>query len=124
MYQATRKGGGILVTVPHHPFLWSALDVHAHHVRRYRAAELRKKIETAGFSIMRMTSFVSLLLPLMMVSRLRMRDPSKELSNSEIETNKFLNEVLERILGLERILIQRGLSFPAGGSLLAIARHD
>ena len=23
MHQATRKGGGILVTVPHHPFLWS-----------------------------------------------------------------------------------------------------
>src|ERR1041384_8013479 len=39
MYQATRKGGGILLTVPHHPFLWSSLDVHARHVRRYQTRE-------------------------------------------------------------------------------------
>jgi SAM-dependent methyltransferase len=33
MYQATRKGGGILLTVPHHPFLWSASDYLARHER-------------------------------------------------------------------------------------------
>lgn len=34
MHQATRKGGGILVTVPHHPFLWSQVDDRARHVIR------------------------------------------------------------------------------------------
>ena len=36
--------------------------------------ELRRKVEAAGFEIVRMTSFVSLLLPMMVASRSRMRD--------------------------------------------------
>ena len=45
MFKATRPGGGLLVTVPQHPFLWSASDEHAMHQRRYSRAELRRKVE-------------------------------------------------------------------------------
>src|SRR5215203_1763502 len=50
MFQSTRKGGGILITVPHHQFLWSPVDEFARHVRRYETRELRDKVERAGFS--------------------------------------------------------------------------
>src|SRR5579872_3081396 len=70
MREAVTPGGGILLTVPQHPFLWSYGDEFAKHARRYRAKELREKIERAGFEVVDAVSFVSLLLPLMLFSRL------------------------------------------------------
>lgn len=71
MYQATTSRGGIVLTVPQHPWLWSQADDYAHHVRRYRAQDLKTRVERAGFKVVRMTSFVSLLLPLMLISRMQ-----------------------------------------------------
>ena len=70
---AVRPGGGFMATVPQHPALWSLQDEHAHHVRRYTARGLRRKVEAAGFEVVRMTSFVSLLLPMLVAARLRPR---------------------------------------------------
>jgi SAM-dependent methyltransferase len=124
MYQATRSGGGILITVPHHPFLWSASDDFARHVRRYRRRELSSKVNQAGFEILRITSFVSFLLPLLTISRLKQRlSPQPFDRNSEFNINSSVNTALETILRGEQILIRAGLSFPAGGSLLLAARR-
>jgi len=124
MYQATSKNGGILVTVPHHPFLWSAFDTYSRHVRRYKTRELRTKIERAGFSIVRITSFVSLLLPMLIISRFRMRQSGAEPDSSEVSPATLINATFERILDVERAIIRAGLSFPAGGSLLVVARRN
>jgi SAM-dependent methyltransferase len=125
MHQATRKGGGILITVPHHPFLWSASDDFARHVRRYKTRELRDKVKRAGFDILRVTSFVSLLLPLLVISRYRERLSRKEFDpSSEFNISSTVNTMLEKTLDGERALIAAGLSFPAGGSLLLIARRN
>lgn len=124
MYQATRMRGGILLTVPQHPFLWSEVDEYARHVRRYSSRELRAKVERAGFEIMRTTSFVSLLLPLMSISRLNKRSSNQGFdASSEIGISGPINSLLERILDLERAMIRLGVSFPVGGSLLLIARR-
>lgn len=123
MHQATRKAGGIIVTVPHHPFLWSPVDDYARHVRRYKSRELTDRVRRAGFDIIRVTSFMSLLLPLLVLSRLRQRWQKSEFDpNSELKINPLLNNALKRILDLERSTIRGGLSLPAGGSLLLIAR--
>jgi SAM-dependent methyltransferase len=117
-------GGGLLLTVPQHPFLWSEYDVRAHHVRRYRAAELRDRLAEAGFEVVRMMSFVTLLLPLMMVSRLASKKPGADYDPlAELRIAPWLNWMLEKTLDVERLLIQAGLSFPAGGSLLAVAKR-
>lgn len=106
-HRALRHGGGLMITVPQHGFLWSQYDEHAHHVRRYGARELRARLLQAGFRIVMMTSFVSLLLPLMMASRFMRRAPRADYD----------------VLALERALIAVGVRFPAGGSLLLIARR-
>lgn len=125
MYQALHKDGGIILTVPQHPFLWSEADGYARHVRRYRAQELRNKVERAGFKIIRMTSFVSLLLPLMLISRWQQRRADPEYDGmSELRISGWTNAVLENILNLERAIVRLGYSFPAGGSLLCIARRS
>ena len=124
MYRATRPGGGVLLTVPQHPFLWSEYDVRARHVRRYTAPELRQKLTRAGFEVVRMTSFVSLLLPLMMLSRRARRTPQADYDPlDELRISTPVNAVLERVLDAERLLIRAGLDLPAGGSLLAVARR-
>ena len=44
MHQAVRKGGGIILTVPQHSFLWSEIDEYSRHVRRYSVSELKLKL--------------------------------------------------------------------------------
>jgi SAM-dependent methyltransferase len=120
MHRALRPGGGVLVTVPQHPALWSAQDAHAGHRRRYTRAALTAKLGAAGFVDIKTTSFVSLLLPLMAAARRRKRadaDPFEEL-----RIGGATNLLLEKVLDVERGLIRLGVSFPFGGSLLATAR--
>lgn len=123
-FHAVKPGGGMLVTVPQHLWLWSDVDDFSCHRRRYGARELREKLARAGFVVARCTSFVSLLLPLMAVSRLRQRrglehfDPVAEYGHRPL-----VDSALEWVMGLERTSIGLGLSLPAGGSLLAVARR-
>lgn len=122
MYQATQIGGGIILTVPQHPWLWSQADTYAHHVRRYVNQDLIVKLKQAGFKVAKVTSFVSLLLPLMLISRLNSRSPSPNYDPiSELKISGPLNYVLEKVLDVERWFIKLGFSFPLGGSLLVIA---
>ena len=122
MFNAAQPGGGLLVTVPQHPFLWSASDQHAMHQRRYNCTELRRKVKSAGFQVERITSFNSLLLPLMMWSRLQRKRAHDFQPWREFEIGPTLNKTLQSILKFERMVIKTGASFPAGGSLLLVGR--
>jgi SAM-dependent methyltransferase len=125
MHAALKPGGCILLSVPQHPWLWSASDDYACHVRRYRATELRHKIEQAGFRVLRSTSFVTALLPALMASRLARRHAEGRRFDplAEFNVSSSLNTVLETALALERGLIRGGVNFPVGGSRLVVARR-
>jgi SAM-dependent methyltransferase len=123
LHQAVKPGGGLLLTVPQHPWLWSTVDDFSQHRRRYTRRELVERVEAAGFRVVRATSFVSLLLPAVAFSRWRGRgrdtcDPMEEFR---------LPGAVERVFGVamtaERGLVEFGLSFPAGSSLLLVARR-
>jgi len=125
MFHATRPGGGIMLTVPQHPFLWSYVDEYSCHKRRYTRKELVEKVERVGFKVIRATSFVSFLLPPMLLSRIKRRKPRDDWDPmAELKIGGLLNLLLEKVLDFERILIKSGFSFPAGGSLLVIARRN
>ena len=125
MHRAIRPGGGILLTVPQHDFLWSCMDKHSCHVRRYAAHELVDKVSAAGFRLERITSFVSLLLPLLMASRARQLPVDGEYDPlAELRIGGLANALLEKIMAVERMAIRAGLDFPLGGSLLIVARKD
>jgi SAM-dependent methyltransferase len=119
--RALRPGGFLLLTVPQHPWLWSSADDYAHHVRRYTVQELRRKVLHAGFRIEYCTSFVSLLLPLMALQRLSSRNQNYN-PDDEFKISSVLNTALYLIMQLELALLRLGLRFPAGGSLLLLAR--
>lgn len=122
-YRALRPGGGVILTVPQHPGLWSGADAAASHVRRYKTQELSGKVKKAGFQILLNTSFVSLLLPALIFSRLRAKGAANP-QGGELEISPGLNRFLAKIMQIERWLILRGLRLPAGGSRLVVAKKS
>ncbi len=122
IYQALKPDGLLMLTVPQHRWLWSPVDTNACHVRRYSVQELHDKAAFAGFTIVRSTSFVTCLLPLMVISRLLQRGKGKRFEpHAELQMNPLLNRIFEGFLRLELWLIQRGVSLPVGGSRLIVA---
>ena len=122
LHAALRTGGGLVLTVPQHAWLWSGTDVAAHHVRRYARADLLAKLDAAGFEVLRATSFVTFLLPAMLLARRRKRDGMAEVE-AELDLPPFANAVGYAALRLERWLIGLGVDLPAGGSLHVVARR-
>jgi SAM-dependent methyltransferase len=123
MVAAATPGGGLLITVPQHPWLWSAQDEHAHHERRYTRRELVAKLRRAGAEPFLVTSFISLPLPALAVLRLRRR-PTEEVDPFEgLVLPQPVDAAFTAVLRGERALIRAGVRFPMGGSLLVAARR-
>jgi len=120
-WQAIRPGGGIVLTVPQHRVLWSAADVYSRHKRQYSRPQLVAKVRQAGFEVRFVSSFMSLLLPALWLRRLTAaRSPRPFDPMAEFRIPGWVNTGLEGIMELERRLIRRGASFPAGASLLVV----
>jgi SAM-dependent methyltransferase len=123
MLRALRLGGSIAITVPQHPWLWSSADTHACHARRYKVRELREKVERAGFQVEFETSFVSLLLPAMLASRLsKKRTTTVDDGLSDLRLPHWLNRVFEWAMNIEHSMIKSGIRFGLGGSRILIAK--
>jgi SAM-dependent methyltransferase len=124
VHSALKPQGFILLTVPQHAWLWSAADEFACHVRRYTASDIHKKIEAAGFKIVKSTSFVTTLLPVMMVSRwLPRKTPDGEFdSTAELKIHPWLNALFSQLLSAELALIKNGIDLKIGGSRFIIAK--
>lgn len=123
MRRACTRDGGIALTVPQHPSLWSHTDESARHKRRYTRRDLLLKVRAAGFDPVYVTSFMSILLPAMMLSRLLQRSTRPEDGVDDgFRIAGTLNRVFGGICEMERRLIEGGVRFPAGGSLLLVAR--
>jgi SAM-dependent methyltransferase len=113
------EGGGIIVTVPQHPWLWSRADEVAYHQRRYRRGELEAKLRQNGFNVLFSSSFTALLLPVMAASRLR-RNKTNEAY--EFRLNATVNQILLKVLQSEVAMTLAGVRWAAGGSRVVVAR--
>ena len=114
-----RPGGRILITVPAHPWMWSAHDVVNHHKRRYTRRSLRRVIGEAGLKVDLLSWFNSLLFPLAAAARVSSRVTGRESSDDALPPRP-LNAAFETIFRLERYALGR-LPLPPGVSLVAIA---
>jgi SAM-dependent methyltransferase len=124
-HKALRPDGMIILSVPQHPWLWSAVDEYALHERRYTEKEILDKLIAAGFRIIRSTSFVTTLLPAMAISRTFQKHKSKKFeSTTELNINPILNSIFAQLLNIEISGIKIGMSYPAGGSRLVIAKKS
>jgi SAM-dependent methyltransferase len=122
MFTALRPGGGLVVTVPQHRWLWSEADEFAGHARRYTRGELTQRMFSAGFELLWTSSFLTFLLPLITTSRLVTRTRPYSLDR-EFSLPPRIDRIFERSFDLERAVMSRGVSLPVGGSLLVVARR-
>jgi SAM-dependent methyltransferase len=119
---SVRRGGSVLVTVPQHPGLWSWQDECSMHQRRYRSSGISALLSEAGLRVEREVSFVSLLLPLMVASRKARVGPPPD-PMAEFRISGWTNGLLHAVMQVEDALRRCGVRYPAGGSLLVVARR-
>jgi SAM-dependent methyltransferase len=122
--RVAKPSAWLLVTVPAYQALWSMHDDANHHFRRYGRRELTAAATEAGWTLRRMTSFNSLLLPPAAAVRLAQRRARRSEYTPEIQLGPpWLNSVLERPLRLEARWLARGRTLPAGLSLMAVLQN-
>jgi SAM-dependent methyltransferase len=119
LVRAVHPGGGLILTVPQHPRLWSAADEIGHHQRRYTRARLLHLLGAGGVVRKRITSFVTFLLPVLILRRRTAF--TRDAALAELHPSGPANTLGHLLLRLERVLIASGVSFSCGGSLLLIA---
>jgi SAM-dependent methyltransferase len=122
LYRSVLPGGGIVISVPQHPWLWSDRDTLARHVRRYSASQLKQRMEHAGFAVVALRSFVSLLLPLVWLSRRASIRNDSDDALSELRIPRVVNSAFAMAMQLEHALGRLGVRFAFGSSLLAVGR--
>lgn len=116
-------GGVLVLNLPAHRWLHSAHDRRVHNARRYGRAELGRLLEGAGFAPLAVGFWNSLLLPLMVVQR-KLLAPLRRADASDVAAfSPPIDAMLHRVTQAEAALARWGLRFPAGGSLLAVARR-
>jgi len=114
-----KPGGRLVVTVPAHPWMWSAHDVANHHQRRYSRRALKSLIERSPLRLEGIGYFNSLLFPLAVAERLASKIRGKDEANLALPPGP-INQALERVFAAERRLIGR-VPLPPGLSLFAVA---
>jgi len=131
VHGALKPGGTLFITVPADMRLWSAMDIYAEHKRRYSMKELRTKIEGNGFKVIKMSYFMTLLYPFILLSRklsqgtnnINDEDMEKQFKKevmSELQPNVIINSLFFLIFSLEVPLIN-SFTLPFGSSLLCVA---
>jgi SAM-dependent methyltransferase len=126
VHDALRPGGLFIVTVPQHPWMWSAIDDIVRHKRRYARPDLLRKLRAARFEIVFCSSFVTVLFPAMVAWRLRARmrrqpRDDREAFASEVTLPPIATRVCDRLMRIDEAALRVRISLPFGGSLLAVA---
>ena len=114
-----KPGGKFMMTVPAHPWMWTAHDVANHHKRRYSKRALKTLIEGSPMKLDRIGYFNSLLFPVAVAERAVSKFRGKDDGNVSLPPAP-LNRALEAVFGAERYLVGR-LPLPPGLSLFAVA---
>lgn len=121
LHAAFRPDGGLVLKVPQHRTLWRVANEVGHHRSSYARDGLIGKVRAAGFEVVAVISFVSLLLPALRLDQKHATAPAD--AHAELKLGRLPYSLFSRVMTLERWLIQAGCSFPAGGALLLLARR-
>jgi SAM-dependent methyltransferase len=126
LHSILAPGGVVVLTVPAHPFLFDERDELAHHRRRYRRGELRRKLEEAGFGVRLLTHFMAPLVPPLLAMRaLRRLLPASFRRNRASHDLEFrvvpvFNGLMRAVLAVERRSL-RAVPLPFGSSIIGVA---
>lgn len=119
MARVLRPGGCAVINVPAHRWLWSYHDVAVHGRRRYQRKELGGKLTQAGFTVLRMTHWNTVLLPVI-VARRKLLPAPKDGSDVKLSA-PWVEAALTGVLRAEAGWLNAVGDLPAGSSILAVA---
>jgi ubiquinone/menaquinone biosynthesis C-methylase UbiE len=123
IHRTLKQEGNVILTVPAFKSLWGTQDVVGMHKRRYSKNEFLKKIEQAGFTVLKSSYFnFFLFFPIFFGRRLirflRLKIESENKINSPL-----INLFLKTIFSIEPYLLKY-FSFPFGVSVFCIAKKS
>jgi SAM-dependent methyltransferase len=131
--RSLKRGGILVLTVPACRMIWSAMDDYAGHKRRYSREEMKRKLEAAGFKVLKNSYFMMFLFPAIALSRIMMRgrktpgegghENTMARARTELSLPPILNSLFGRIFTIEIPLIGH-MDCPIGSSLLAVALKE
>jgi SAM-dependent methyltransferase len=120
-FQALKRGGILILTVPAFSWLWGIQDLVTGHKRRYTQKEIREKLTYEGFRVFRSSYFnFFLFFPILLARRVTFLLGLRISSENEINF-PLLNSLLKSIFSVEPWLLKY-LSFPFGVSIFCIAK--
>jgi SAM-dependent methyltransferase len=125
MYRLLKPGGFALVNVAAMQILRGDHSVLSREVRRYSRADLRNRMEKAGFLVQRLTYTNATLFPALAIARSIQRRRglrSEQEAGAEISVPPApVNAVMTAVMHLESLWL-RAFDAPFGSSLLCLAR--
>jgi 2-polyprenyl-3-methyl-5-hydroxy-6-metoxy-1,4-benzoquinol methylase len=112
-------GGGLIVTVPAFDWLWTTHDDLNHHVKRYTAAEMARRVRASGLEVLETRYlFQSLVLPKLFVrTKEALSTPSPSVPRIP---GRLLNHGLQTWFRLENVIAGW---LPFGTSVVVIGRR-
>ena len=122
MVRVLKPGGWAIVNVAALPALRGNHSVLGGELRRYRRAELRRKLEAAGFRVTRSSYTNFFILPMVAAVRAKQRLGGHVESDAEISVPAApINRALSALLSLEAAAL-RVVNMPLGSSVMAVAQ--
>lgn len=122
LYHATKPGGYLLLTETAHEYLRRGHDDAVMAKRRFERRELEELIREAGFQVVRMSAFLTLLLPAVWVS-LALDRVRRQHQVSELEPpSRWVDRCLRFVMAIERFFI-RLFPLPTGTCWAVLARR-
>jgi SAM-dependent methyltransferase len=117
-----RPTGRAIISVPAMPWLWSARDVDAGHLRRYTPTLLRTTLNRARLVVVGLRYYQTVLFPLVVISRLLGKGAQGLRARDREEINvPVLNRVLGWVNEVEAMVSTR-VALPWGSSLFVVCR--
>ena len=125
MYRLLKPGGFALVNVAAMRILRGDHSVLSHEIRRYTRADLRNRLERAGFLVERLTYTNATLFPALAIARsIQRRRGLRTEQNAVAEISvppAPVNAIMTAVMHLEGLWL-RAFDAPFGSSLLCLAR--
>jgi SAM-dependent methyltransferase len=122
LHRVLAPGGTLVLNLPAMEWLRSAHDARVHTARRYTGARIVGALAAAGFQDIHARYWNSLLLPLMALQR-KVIARAPDARSDVAAFAPWLDATLGFVTRVEHGLARAGLRFPAGGSVLAVARR-
>ena len=129
MARVLKPGGIAFVRAAAYQWMFSGHDRAVNTQRRYGLPELSRKLEAAGFTVLRKTYANTLMFPAAVLRRLVLKKIGLADPDSDVKpfppSLEWLNRILTRAMLLEaRFLKGKNRSLPFGLSAVCVARKD